>query len=212
MSGTLQAYQASVKGILASNGVDPTGLVGAWPWWANSFGDHSGQGNDGTKGGNPQFVDGALELDGDDSVQTPPDAVGATGSVFSWAHTAALTGDEHIFTHQATHDRVYLKKLNGDEFVLGLGVSANIPTGFEFTIDWHFVGMTWNSGSWVARMDGQTSTGSYNGTIDMSLEEWSIGSWKNSNFFWIGKIGSGFVFTRALTATETTALHNLGRL
>ncbi|MHC4228348.1 MAG: LamG domain-containing protein [Planctomycetota bacterium] len=189
-------------------------------WWkfdnvsGSTVLDWSGYGNDGTTGGDPQLVDGALglalELDGSDyvSIDGVVDDITSTNITLSaWIKTRH-TAEGNVFSCNDSG--------TGHPFIFGVNngnvwVEDDASTEFLAVNDdqWHMITYVRNGSTGYIYIDGfQIGTDSASFTFD-SVTRWSIGQeWDDGNpsDFYIGLVDDARFFNKSLTQPEVAEL------
>ncbi len=202
---------------------DPT-LVG---WWKLDDGsgtiayDSSGNGNDGTFNGTPQWVvghlGGALEFDGsDDYVDCGNNAIfditeQITLSV--WVKTNdAGNGQQNMWLGKGDHNYA-IKHEQGNNiqfFVYSSGDwhSANYAIDSSFNGVWHHVAGTFDGSELLVYLDGElVVTLLYTGSIETRTHNVSMGeNSEASGRFYDGLLDDARIYNRALSGAEAAWL------
>ncbi len=208
----------------ASNAADPD-LVGWWRLDETSGTvayDSSGNGNDGTVRGNPQWTTGKIAgaLAFDNSV---PSAVeintagmsASAGTVALWVYLSpdqSATGPRYLFGHIVTQTwdnrlELYMEGSNTN-LDIGLGSHGSSTDVVTLAIEtWYHISLTWDQGSYVVYLDGQVrDKGSYTGfdTLNPKAEIGNNGSDRSQGFN--GLLDDVRIYNRALTHEEIIAV------
>ena len=196
---------------VALTGTTKAELVG---WWRFDEGsgtvahDTSGNGNDGTFNGDPQwvsgFMGGALEFDGVDDYVAIGD-LDLTGSftLTFWMRPSSLPGEWHS---------VVMKEYDcGFEFdgtnLLGRvgngagGWGATVTTTISTPAIWYHVALTWN-GSDLEMFIDASSVGQNTGTHVSNNNPLLFGSWNTSSEFFNGTIDDVRIYDHVLSGIE----------
>jgi hypothetical protein len=192
-------------------------------WWKldNVFGttvlDWSGYGNDGTLGGDPQLVEGAvdmaLELDGSDyiAIDGVVDDITSTNITLSIWIKSTQTGQGDLF---AANDSASAHPL---EFYISGGYpgrydggDTNYP-GAPFVADgqWHMMTYVREGNRMRIYVDGAEVVSDAAGFDLSTVTRWSIGQeWDGStpSNFYTGLVDDARFFSKALTAAEVAEL------
>jgi len=196
---------------VALTGTTKAELVG---WWRFDEGsgtvayDTSGNGNDGTFNGNPQwvsgFIGGALEFDGVDDYVAIGD-LDLTGSftLTFWMRPSLLPGEWHS---------VVMKEYDyGFEFdgtnLLGRvgngagGWGATVSTTISTPAIWYHAALTWNGSDLEIFIDA-SSVGQNTGTHVSNNNPLLFGSWNTSSEFFNGTIDDVRIYDHVLSGVE----------
>jgi hypothetical protein len=189
-------------------------------WWkldtlrGTTVRDWSGYGNDGTTGGDPQLIDGAidfgLDLDGDDYV-----SIDAVADDFT---SRNFTLSAWINTRQGGDGRVIASNTGGSH-VLEFGVdNGNIwvddgvaDDDFPPTVNdeqWHMITLVKSGSNGYLYTDG-VQVAKISTTMDVTTEtRWSIGQeWDSQpSGFYVGMVDDVRIYNRALTPDEVVEL------
>ncbi|MFH1884276.1 MAG: LamG domain-containing protein [Planctomycetota bacterium] len=196
---------------VALTGTTKAEIVG---WWRFDEGsgtvayDTSGNGNDGTFNGDPQwvsgFIGGALEFDGEDDYVAIGD-LDLTGSftLIFWMRPSSLPGEWHS---------VVMKEYDyGFEFdgtnLLGRvgngagGWGATVTTTISAPAIWYHAALTWN-GSDLEMFIDASSVGQNTGTHVSNNNPLLFGSWNTSSEFFNGIIDDVRIYDHVLSGVE----------
>ncbi len=183
--------------------------------------DSSGQGNDGTLIGDPQWVagllDGALEFDGiDDYVDfgNPPDlpAGRSARSMCGWGKTNSIAdGWRWIAAYgSAGTSQAMFIGINGTSLYGGGYGDDILETGFWEVDVWHHICLTYDGTTARLYADGiEVASGAKN--WNLVLNRAHIGRQVNDTAeFWDGSVDEVALFDRALTDTEILNIYTNG--
>ncbi len=210
----------------AGQDLDPN-LVG---WWKLDEGsgttaaDSSGNGNDGTLNGDPQwvagFLDGALQFDGTgDEVSVPYSAAlnpSDSFTVSAWANVATGgTGHRAVVSCRDDYPQrgyiIYAEPGNTWQFWIGIGTGWNSVQGPSVQLDeWDHVAAVYSAGTQKFYING-VFAGQASATLSVNAaQELLIGTGANEtashNYFFVGAIDDVRVYNRELTAAEIKQL------
>jgi len=196
---------------VALTGTTNAELVG---WWRFDEGsgtvahDTSGNGNDGTFNGDPQwvsgFIGGALEFDGvDDYIAIGDLDLTESFTLIFWMRPSSLPGEWHS---------VVMKEYDyGFEFdgtnLLGRvgngagGWGATVSTTISTPAIWYHVAVTWN-GSDLEMFIDASSVGQNTGTHVSNDNPLLFGSWNTSSEFFNGIIDDVRIYDHVLSGIE----------
>lgn len=193
--------------------------------------DGSGNGNDGTIIGEPQFVAGitgqALDFDQTDAVEIPVAGMSAaSGTVALWANLGAdqsLTDTKYLFGHTSNpagfSDRIQLY-MDGFDTNLSFGLGSAHALAQEITAldteTWYHMAFTWDGANYAVYLDGEEiSSGAYEGlaTIGATAEFGNNGApeWREGRDpqGMIGAIDEVAIYNQALSADEVGDLADI---
>ena len=183
-------------------------------WWTFDKGhgetaiDWSGHGNDGTLGGDPQWVDGilkgALDLTGDYvSIDAVADDITTNDITLSaWIRTTQA-GEGNVFASNTGSSHVLLFGVANGNIYVDDGRSTNWPPAINDN-QWHMITFVLSGTSIYLYTDG-VQVASISTTIDITSEtRWSIGQeWDSGpSDFYIGMVDDARFYKKALTAEE----------
>jgi len=216
-----------------TNAGDPA-LVGWWMFDETAgitAADSSGNGNDGTLQGGPQWItgriNGALQLDGsDDYVELPVDTIigSLTDSTFAlWLNWAGGAAYQRIFDFgTGTGVNMWLTPDDGD------GIRFAITTGgwtAEEQIntqilesDWHHIAITIDAQNAIHRLylDGQEIAQNFSGTLNPSDLGETNNNWLGQSQYgdatYNGAIDDFYIYSRVLLPEEIQLLMEGGGL
>ena len=188
-------------------------------WWkfdnvsGNTVLDWSGYGNDGTLGGDPQLVEGAidfgLDLDGDDYVSVDGAADDLTSKNFTlsaWVRTTQF-GEGNVFASNTGGSHVLLFGVDNGNIYVDDGPSSDWPPTVNDD-QWHMITLV-QSGSTIRLYTDGVQVASISTSIDVTTEtRWSIGQeWDSSpSDFYLGMVDDARIYNRALTPDEVVEL------
>jgi hypothetical protein len=174
--------------------------------------DTSGNGNDGTFNGDPQwvsgFIGGALEFDGvDDYIEIGDLDLTESFTLIFWMRPSSLPGDWHS---------VVMKEYDyGFEFdgtnLLGRvgngagGWGATVTTTISTPAVWYHVALTWN-GSDLEMFIDASSVGQNTGTHVSNDNPLLFGSWNTSSEFFNGTIDDVRIYDHVLSGIEVLSV------
>ncbi len=195
-------------------------LVG---WWKFDEGygkkaiDFSGHGNDGTFGGDPEWIDGimdgALDLDGSDYVAIDGVVNDITGT--------NITLSAWIKTTQGSEGNLFAANSSASDYALMFGIQGGNPYRWDGGDEqyppaindglWHMLTYVRNGSAAYIYVDGaQRATYSSNFTwTSPVVTRWSIGQeWDDStpSDFYMGEVDDVRIYNKALTADEVKQL------
>ncbi|MHC4354808.1 MAG: LamG domain-containing protein [Planctomycetota bacterium] len=200
-----------------------TDLVGHWKFdegSGNIAKDSSGNGHDGTFNGNPQWVEGqlggALDFDGDDSVEIPHHpslSITDEITVTAWAKIRAGAGGELAIISKggwAANDLPFeLTQVPGGPtcwqfYDDGGRDMCNPPTLPEE--EWHHIAGTYDGQSFKIYYDGVLEEEvAYVGTMPENTASVTIGQRSRGGTFYDGTIDEVAIYNRALSEDEIAA-------
>ncbi len=198
---------------VALTGTTKAELVG---WWRFDEGsgtvahDTSGNSNDGTFNGDPQwvsgFIGGALEFDGVDDYVAIGD-LDLTGSftLTCWMRPSSLPGGWHSVVIKEDD---YGIEFNGSTLEGGTwpnGWHGYVSTTISTPAIWYHAALTWN-GSDLEMFIDASSVGQNTGTHASNNKPLLFGSWDTSSEFFHGIIDDVRIYNVALSAEEIEAL------
>ena len=188
-------------------------------WWkfdyvsGNTVIDWSGYGNDGTLGGDPKLVEGAidlgLDLDGNDYVSIDSAADDLTSRDFTisaWIKTIQ-SGEGNVFASNTGGSHVLLFGVDNGNVYVDDGPSTDWPPAVNDN-QWHMITLV-QSGTTIKLYTDGVEVASIATTIDVTAEtRWSIGQeWDSSpSDFYTGAVDDARMYNRALTADEVVEL------
>ena len=188
-------------------------------WWkldnvsGNTVLDWSGYGNDGTLGGDPQLVEGAigfgLDLDGDDYVSVDGAADDLTSKSYTlsaWIRTTQF-GEGNVFASNTGGSHVLLFGVDNGNIYVDDGPSTDWPPAVNDD-QWHMITLV-QSGSTIRLYTDGIQVASIATSIDVTTEtRWSIGQeWDSSpSDFYLGMVDDARIYNKALTQSEVVEL------
>jgi len=191
-------------------------LIGWWKFDNVSEGvvlDWSGYGNDGTTGGDPQLVEGAmafgLDLDGSDYVSVDGVADDLTSKNFTlsaWIKTTQA-GEGNVFASNTGGDHVLLFGIDNGNVYVDDGPSTDWPPAVNDD-QWHMITLV-QSGTRILLYTDGVQVASITTTIDVTTEaRWSIGQeWDSSpSDFYYGVVDDARIYNKALTPAEVAEI------
>jgi len=197
------------------NITDPD-LIG---WWKFDEGvgttalDFSGYGNDGTLGGDPEWIEGiiggALDLDGDDYVSIDAVADDCTSKDFTlsaWIKTTQA-GEGNVFASNTGGSHVLLFGVDNGNIYVDDGPSTDYPPVVNDD-QWHMITLVKDGSRIILYTDG-VEAGTVTTSIDVTTEQrWSIGQeWDSGpSDFYMGSVDDARFYNRPLTAAEVLEL------
>jgi len=190
-------------------------------WWkfdyisGNTVIDWSGYGNDGTLGGDPKSVEGAidlgLDLDGNDYVSLDPVADDLTSTDFTvsiWIKTTQSSEGNVIASNDNASGHVFLFGVKDGNVYVDDGPETQSPPAVNDN-KWHMITFVKNGSNAYIYTDG-VEVGNISSTIDVTTEtRWSIGQeWDDStpSNFYTGMVDDCRFFNKALTPDEVVEL------
>jgi len=216
----LNTYKGDVWSFttLADITITDPDLVGWWKFdegFGNKALDFSGYGNDGTFGGDPEWIDGvmdgALYLDGSDYVAIDGvvnDITGTNITLSIWIKTIQ-GGEGNVITcnDSASGHPLMFGVRNGGAYVYD-GASADYSSVVNDD-QWHMLTYVRNGSTGYIYVDG-VQIGTYSATFTLdSVTRWSIGQeWDSStpSDFYTGAVDELRIYNKALTADEVKLL------
>ncbi len=208
----------------SAEGADP-GLVG---WWRFDEGsgimtyDGSGNENNGTLNGNPQWVTGktggALEFDGnDDYVSCGNDAsldITDNLTIAVWVKTNDSGNSQHNpYVTKGDHSYAIKHHIsNSIEFFIYHDRNwnlVNFPVGGSFNGVWHHLAGTYDGTNLKLYIDGKLeATAAYTGSIGSSSFSVNIGRNAQTGQFYKGVIDDVRIYNRTLTGDEIAKIYS----
>jgi hypothetical protein len=174
--------------------------------------DWSGHGNDGTLGGDPQLVEGAvdfgLDLDGSDYVSLDAVADDLTSRDFTvsiWIRTTQ-SGEGNVIASNTGSSHVFQFGVKGGNVWVDDGPETQFTTANDD--QWHMITFVKSGSNGLVYLDG-AEIGTISTTIDVTTEaRWSIGQeWDSSpSDFYVGMVDDCRFFNKALTPDEVAEL------
>ena len=190
-------------------------------WWkldnlsGKTVVDWSGYGNDGTTGGDPQLVEGAidlgLDLDGSDYISLDAVADDLTSRNYTlsiWIKTTQ-GGEGNVFaSNDSASGHVLLFGVNNGNVYVDDGPSTDWPPAVNDD-QWHMITLV-QSGTTIKLYTDGVQVASISTSIDVTTEtRWSIGQeWDGSapSDFYVGMVDDARIYNRALTQPEVAEL------
>jgi len=179
--------------------------------------DWSGYGNDGTVGGDPQLVEGAidmgLDLGGTDYISIDGVADDLTTNVFTlsiWIKNTMISGEGTVFGSNTGSDHALIFGVrDGDVWAEDSAHAQFPPPPTVVDNQWHMITYVRNASVATIYVDGvQIGTDSADG--DAAAEtRWSIGQeWDGStpSDFYKGMVDDVRIYNRALTQSEVAEI------
>ncbi|MHC4228770.1 MAG: LamG domain-containing protein, partial [Planctomycetota bacterium] len=192
-------------------------------WWkldnvaGNTVLDWSGYGNDGTLGGDPQLVEGAidlgLDLDGSDYISIDGVADDLTANVFTlsiWIKTTMSAGEGTVFGSNTggSHDLIFGVK-DGQLWAEDSAHAQFPPPPDVVDNQWHMITYVRNGSNATLYVDG-VQVGTDSADNDPASEtRWSIGQeWDDSTAsdLYRGMVDDARIYKKALTQAEVAEL------
>jgi hypothetical protein len=174
--------------------------------------DWSGYGNDGTIGGNPQLVEGAidfgLDLRGADYVSLDPVADDLTSTDFTvsiWIRTTQ-GGEGNVIASNTGSSHVFQFGVKGGNIWVDDGPESQFTTVNDD--QWHMITFVKSGSNGLVYADG-VEVGKISTTINVTTEaRWSIGQeWDSGpSDFYVGMVDDARFFNKALTPDEVVEL------
>jgi len=188
-------------------------------WWKFDEGsgdtalDFSGHGNDGTLGGDPEWVEGiingALDLDGDDYVSVDGVADDLTSRDFTlsaWIKTTQAS-EGNVFASNTGGSHVLLFGVDNGNVYVDDGPSTDHPPAVNDD-QWHMITFIKDGSNGYIYTDG-VQVGKISTSIDVTTEtRWSIGQeWDSSpSDFYYGLVDDARIYNKPLTPDEVAEL------
>jgi len=191
-------------------------------WWkfdegsGSSVIDWSGHENDGTTGGDPVWVkgaiDGGLDLTGTDYVSVDAVADDLTSNNFTlsaWIKTTQ-EGEGNVFASNTGSDHVLLFGIDGGDVYVDDGPESTFPPAVNDD-QWHMITFV-KDGSRITIYTDAVQVGTLSTSIDVTAEtSWSIGQeWDSGGStpsdFYVGAVDDARIYNRALTQAEVAQL------
>ena len=188
-------------------------------WWKFDEGvgdtalDFSGHGNDGTLGGDPEWVEGiiggALDLDGDDYVSMDGVADDLTSRNFTlsaWIKTTQAS-EGNVFASNTGGSHVLLFGVDNGNIYVDDGPSTDYPPTVNDN-QWHMITFVKDGSNGYIYTDG-VQVGKISTSIDVTTEtRWSIGQeWDSGpSDFYMGMVDEARIYNKPLTADEVLEL------
>jgi hypothetical protein len=197
---------------------DPN-LIGFWKFdegYGNTALDFSGHGNNGTFGGNPEWVEGvmngALDLGGSDYVVIDGIANDITTTnitLSAWIKTTQTSEGEIFASNDSASDHPFLfGVMNGNPFVNDTGIDTEFPAAINDG-QWHMLTFVRNGSIGYVYVDALRA-GTYNAGFSLNtVTRWSIGQeWDNTtpSDFYAGMVDDARFYNTALTQAEIAEL------
>ena len=188
-------------------------------WWkfdegsGNTALDFSGYGNDGTLGGDPEWVEGiingALDLDGDDYVSVDEVADDLTSRDFTlsaWIKTTQAS-EGNVFASNTGGSHVLLFGVDNGNVYVDDGPSTDHPPAVNDD-QWHMITFIKDGSNGYIYTDG-VQVGKISTSIDVTTEtRWSIGQeWDSSpSDFYYGLVDDARIYNKPLMPDEVAEL------
>ena len=188
-------------------------------WWkldsvsGNTVLDWSGYGNDGTLGGNPELIEGAIDLalylNGTAYISLDAAADDLTSRSFTisaWIKTIQA-GEGNVFASNTGGSHVLLFGVDNGNVYVDDGPSTDWPPAVNDN-QWHMITLVQNGTIIKLYTDG-VEVASITTSIDVTTEtRWSIGQeWDSGpSDFYIGAVDDARMYNRALTPDEVVEL------
>ena len=188
-------------------------------WWkfdegsGSSVIDWSGYENDGTLGGDPVWVEGAmdggLDLRGSDYVSLDAVADDLTSNNFTLSAWIKTTQEDEgeVFASNTGGDHVLLFGIDNGNVYVDDGPETEFPPAVNDD-QWHMITFV-KDGSRITIYTDAVQVGTISTSIDVTDEaRWSIGQeWDSSpSDFYIGMVDDARIYNRALTQAEVAQL------
>jgi hypothetical protein len=206
-----------VLGVFLASIGNAANLVGWWKLDGDLL-DSSGLGNHGTRGGDPEFVNGwlgqAVFLDGDDYVTmdgVAGDVVGNDITMSAWVKTTDTTESDWFSVNTAGKGNIILFCINNQVAVMYEGGFEGYATTVVTDGQWHMLTYVRSGPTGYIYVDGLLES-THNASFSLSAGDlWSLGQeWDagGPSDFLTGTIDEARVYSRTLSAAQVQGLFN----